>query len=807
MAVEYLGAVARLPDLTSLHLFGVCVGVLVAFQVVKFLKSPISRAVNYHLTDITYTQAKLRCCANPTQVIQSGLAKSGGRPFYAIMSTGPILVLPHTYVREVDKHIASLSPDDALNREFHCDRNFPELEPFYQPNEYKRAFAHRIKQGIDDSIALVAEEVPGTLRDVWGEHSIAQRREIAIDAPFIISRLSARVFVGEDLCRNDEWVQITLDVARIFTVASIHLHLVPSFLRPLARHFLPSCRQLTRTTDRALGILEPAIERRRALKQKDASLQFDDAIEWFERIGYGKGWTPMHPQLQLVLASAQTAGDFFMQVVNNLCLYPDVIEPLRKEAAEVVLKNNGSLTTTALKELHLMDSVLKETLRLKPTSPIIMNRRATRDVTFPDGTHIPANTYVGVSQLHLWDDDYYPNAQTFVPDRFVDKAQFVTQSTDNFCFGYGNISCAGRFFAAYEMKIALVHMILKYDFGLAPESPVPDVRGIPAGDYIRADDRVVIDRTLVTSDEERFKIKDRAWELGVWFWDSAAAFNDNEELIGRWLKRNPERRDDIFLCSKFGLSATLDNAGKYTPVIDSSPANCRQSCEESLRKLGLERIDLFYVHRFDKVTPVEKTMGVLVSLQREGKIKHIGFSECSSDTLRRGHAVAPISAVQIEYNPWTLDTENETGTNLRACRELGVSIVTYSPLGRGFLTRKFSSLDDFDEKDARRQLPRFSPENFPKNLELVEVFKDLALQKGCTPSQVVLAWIMEQGLDFMPIPGTKNIKYLEENLGATKVRVSAEENKHIRDVLTSTGGAVGDRNINSSNVFANTPPL
>lgn len=192
----------------------------------------------------------------------------------------------------------------------------------------------------------------------------------------------------------------------------------------------------------------------------------------------------------------------------------------------------------------------------------------------------------------------------------------------------------------------------------------------------------------------------------------------------------------------------------------------------------------------------------------EGKIKHLGFSECSSDTLRRGHAVAPITAVQIEYNPWTLDIENDTGTDLLGtCRELGVGLVTYSPLGRGFLTGKFKSLEDFDEKDSRRQLPRFSPENFPKNLELVHVIKELAVQKGCTPSQVVLAWIMRQGDDIVPIPGTKTIKYLEQNMGANEFALSEEENRNIRAMLEFMGGPVAKRNIDSSNTFADTPPL
>ncbi|KAH8678180.1 Aldo/keto reductase-like protein [Xylariales sp. PMI_506] len=311
------------------------------------------------------------------------------------------------------------------------------------------------------------------------------------------------------------------------------------------------------------------------------------------------------------------------------------------------------------------------------------------------------------------------------------------------------------------------------------------------------------------SDEERYKVLDRAWELGATFWDTAASYGDSEVLIGGWLKLHPERRQDIFLATKFGINVHVDpESGVFKMVYDSSPEKCRASCEQSLRNLGVDYIDLFYVHRFDSVTPVEKTMETLVQLKKEGKIRHIGFSECSSDTVRRGHAIHPITAVQIEYNPWSLDVESELGTNLLStCRELGVAIVAYSPLGRGFLTGKYRSLDDFEENDGRRQLPRFAPENFSKNLELVKIFEHLAAQKGCSPAQVVLAWILAQGPDFLPIPGTKKIPYLEENLGAVSVQITVEEDKHIRDVLVSMGGASGKRTHAASNGYADTPPL
>ncbi|KAI1411189.1 Aldo/keto reductase-like protein [Hypoxylon sp. FL1857] len=298
----------------------------------------------------------------------------------------------------------------------------------------------------------------------------------------------------------------------------------------------------------------------------------------------------------------------------------------------------------------------------------------------------------------------------------------------------------------------------------------------------------------VAPDEERLKVLDRAWELGEIFWDTAVSYGDSEDLVGKWFKLHPERRSDIFLASKFGIELGYTADGALDLKIDSSPENCRASCEKSLKRLGVDTIDLLYCHRFDQVTPVEKTVEAMVQLKKEGKIKYLGLSECTSNTLRRAHAVHPITAVEIEYSPWTLDIENEQGTNLLAtCRELGVAVVAYSPLGRGFLTGRYKSPDDFEPGDYRRLVPRYSPENFPKNLELVTKFEDFARKKGHTPSQLVLAWIMAQGDDFFPIPGTKSTKYLEENLSALDVKLSPEENQQIRDIIGNLQ-VVGARN-------------
>ncbi len=195
-------------------------------------------------------------------------------------------------------------------------------------------------------------------------------------------------------------------------------------------------------------------------------------------------------------------------------------------------------------------------------------------------------------------------------------------------------------------------------------------------------------------------------------------------------------------------------------------------------------------------------------IPREGKIKYIGLSEASSDTVRRACAIYPVTAVQIEYNPWSLDIETEAGTNLlTTCRELGVAIVAYSPLGRGFLSGKFKSLDDLDPADKRHALPRFSPENFTKNLELAKVFADVATTKNCTPAQVALAWIMAQGQDVFPIPGTKTLKYLEQNVGAVDVEISLEDDRHIRETIKSMGGANGARQVAQGNTLADTAKL
>ena len=238
-------------------------------------------------------------------------------------------------------------------------------------------------------------------------------------------------------------------------------------------------------------------------------------------------------------------------------------------------------------------------------------------------------------------------------------------------------------------------------------------------------------------------------------------YADSEDLIGKWFARTG-KRSEIFLATKF--ANIVDKDGNRS--VRNDPAYVKTACAKSLSRLGIPTIDLYYCHRVDGVTPIEKTVEAMVQLKNEGKIKYLGLSEVSSATLRRAHKVHPISAVQIEYSPYAMDIESPQIALLKTCRELGVAIIAYSPLGRGMLTGAYKSPADFEEGDFRKFAPRFSAENFPKNIQLAEQIGVIARKKGCTPGQLCLAWLMAQGKDIVPIPGTKKLKYLRENLGA-----------------------------------------
>ncbi|PKY53411.1 aldo/keto reductase [Rhizophagus irregularis] len=289
-----------------------------------------------------------------------------------------------------------------------------------------------------------------------------------------------------------------------------------------------------------------------------------------------------------------------------------------------------------------------------------------------------------------------------------------------------------------------------------------------------------------SDEKENIKVLNQSIELSSNFWDTSDIYGAgaNEILLSKVLK---DRRNEVFLCTKFGIVRGPN--GEFKGV-SGKPEYVRQACDNSLKRLGVDYIDLYYLHRMDSDTPIEDTVGALAELVKEGKIKYIGLSECSAETLRRAHKVHPIAAVQMEYSPWTLDIE--TNGVMEACRELGVTIVAYSPLGRGFLTGKYKSIDDFDQGDYRRLIPRFQGENFNKNLELVHKFNEFADKKGVTSSQLCLSWVLAQGDNVVVIPGTRKIKYLEENIEAAKVRLSSEEIDEIRNIINSIE-VIGDR--------------
>ncbi|MCJ1388877.1 hypothetical protein MMC18_001728 [Xylographa bjoerkii] len=279
-------------------------------------------------------------------------------------------------------------------------------------------------------------------------------------------------------------------------------------------------------------------------------------------------------------------------------------------------------------------------------------------------------------------------------------------------------------------------------------------------------------------DEEGFEVLDRAAELGETLWVTSDVYGDSEVILSKWFIRTGKRAD-IFLVTKFGYEET--EAGAF-PKLRSDPAFVKAACEKSLKRLGIDKIDLYSAHRVDGVTPIEKTVEAMAELKREGKIEYLGLSEVSAATLRRAHKVHPISCVEAEYSPFALEIESEQINLLSTCRELGVAVMAYSPLGRGFLIGRYRSPDDFEEGDDRRYFPRFSEENFSKNLVLVDRLTALAKKKGCSSGQLTLAWLMAQGEDIFAIPGTTKFKYLEENIGSCDVQLTKDEIAEVREI-------------------------
>ncbi|KAI0674615.1 Aldo/keto reductase [Trametes maxima] len=305
------------------------------------------------------------------------------------------------------------------------------------------------------------------------------------------------------------------------------------------------------------------------------------------------------------------------------------------------------------------------------------------------------------------------------------------------------------------------------------------------------------------SDDERFKVLDTLYELGCTNWDTADIYLDSEDTIGQWFKRTG-KRSEIYLATKFGFTYT-----DPTRPVNGDPAYVRQAIEKSLKRLGVDYVDLYYLHRVDTSVPIEITVRAMAELVKEGKVKHIGLSEVSGNTLRRAHAVHPIAAVQVEYSPFTLDIEDEKIGLLKTARELGVAIVAYSPLGRGLLTGRYKSPDDLPPNDWRRKVPRYSKENFPNILKLCDGLAELGKKHNATAGQIALAWLLAQGDDIIPIPGTTKIANLKENLGALSIKLSPDDVEEVRKKALAADATQGDRYPPDgvALLFADTPPL
>ncbi|TFY80910.1 hypothetical protein EWM64_g3103 [Hericium alpestre] len=304
-------------------------------------------------------------------------------------------------------------------------------------------------------------------------------------------------------------------------------------------------------------------------------------------------------------------------------------------------------------------------------------------------------------------------------------------------------------------------------------------------------------------DSERLKLLDALYERGCTNWDTADVYGDSEELIGRWFKQSG-KRDEIFLATKFGFQSPPPR--NKSP--DGDPEYARQAFEKSISRLGVDHIDLWYLHRPDPTVPIEHTVAAMAEFVKAGRVTYLGLSEVSASGLRRAHKVHPISALQVEYSVFTLDIEDPRINLLNTARELGVTIVAYAPIGRGLLSGKYKGPEDFEESDYRRTIPKFSKENFPKILKLADDLKKIGQKHGATAAQVCLAWLLAQGPDVIPIPGTRHIEYLDENLGAFKVKLSQEEVVQVRkvaedaDLLGEARYAPGIQEM----LFAETPP-
>ncbi|KAH8809381.1 aldo/keto reductase [Xylogone sp. PMI_703] len=303
--------------------------------------------------------------------------------------------------------------------------------------------------------------------------------------------------------------------------------------------------------------------------------------------------------------------------------------------------------------------------------------------------------------------------------------------------------------------------------------------------------------------EDRVALLEHAHASGLQFWDMADIYGDSEDVVGEWIRRSGKRKD-IFIATKFALQPRPD--GMHT--FRSDPEYVKEACGRSLQRLGVDTIDLYYCHRVDGVTPIEKTIEAMVELKNQGKIRYLGLSGVSAATLRRAYAVHPIAALQMEYNLLTLDIESSNSEILKTCRELGVTIVAYCPIGRGILTGQFRSHSDIPEGDLRRYLPKYSEENFPKILGLVRKLTDVASNHRSTQAQVALSWLLAQGPDIIPIPGTKSTAKMDENVASALLQLTEQEVKEIR-ILAERLDIQGTQYpaARMATLFTDTPPL
>lgn len=295
---------------------------------------------------------------------------------------------------------------------------------------------------------------------------------------------------------------------------------------------------------------------------------------------------------------------------------------------------------------------------------------------------------------------------------------------------------------------------------------------------------------MASTDNESIRAIHRALDLGVTHIDTAEIYGPfhSEELVGRAIK---DRRDQVVVATKFGL---VSHSGGGPGVVDSSPANIRAAVEGSLKRLGTDHIDLYYQHRVDRNTPIEETIGALAELVTEGKVRYIGLSEASPATIRRAHAVHPVAALQTEYSLWTRDPESEL---LPLLRELGIGFVPYSPLGHGFLTGQIRSVEDFTDDDWRKTNPRFIGENFQRNLYIVDEVQAVAAEVDATPAQIALAWLLVQGDDIAPIPGTRRVARVEENTAADRIELSVEQVERLNNLTPAAGERHSEANMAS----------